>query len=224
MTHYGLVQYVGPSEEPVSLEQMKVFLKEDETYSDNLIQGYITAARELVEEHTRRRFVNSTYRWTLDSFSGYPLTAGQQLQGDRPFSQIRGGGPHFQAIPLEFPLSPVVSVTSVEYVAVSDSPTPPYTYTTLASTAYDLDIASQPARLTPGYGTTWPVALNVPNAVRITFVSGYATSIPARLGVLVQMICGGWWMHRQDAETSKRMGLPVGMKQLFASLDSGKYP
>ncbi len=222
MTHYGLVQYSGPASEPVSLTEMKVALKEDDTYSDGLITEYITAARELIEEHTRRRFINQTYIWTLDSFSGYPLVAGQQLQGDRPFSQIRGGGPHFQAIPLELPLSPVVSVSEVAYVAVSDSPTPPYTYTTLALPAYDVDIASQPARITPGYGTTWPVALNVPNAVKITFITGCTP--PARLKALIKMRVAGWWMHRQDVETSKRMGLPVGIKQLLASLDSGKYP
>ncbi len=222
MSHYGLVQSVGPLLEPVTLSDMKLQLKEDQTENDNLIETYISAAREMVEEHTRRRFVSQTYQWTLDSFSGYPLVSGQRLQGDVPFSQIRGGGPHFQAIPLEIPLSPVMSVTSVEYVAVSDSPTPPYTYTTLALPAYDVDLASQPARLTPGYGTTWPVALNVPNAVRVTFVTGCTP--PARLKMVVMLLVGGWYMRRQDVETSRRMGLPVGIKSLLASLDSGKYP
>ena len=51
-----------PSEEPVSLEEVKKHLNVDYNYDDELISGYITAARQYAEEYTRRSFVTQTWQ------------------------------------------------------------------------------------------------------------------------------------------------------------------
>lgn len=51
-----------PSEEPVSLEEVKKHLNVDYIHDDNLIMSYIVAAREYAEEYTRRSFVTQTWK------------------------------------------------------------------------------------------------------------------------------------------------------------------
>ncbi len=115
------------------------------------------------------------------------------------------------------PRSPLLSVTSIAYTDATNSPQ------VLDPSAYQVDTISQPGRILPAYGTVWPVTLEVPNAVRITFVAGYSV-LPPQVAAVIMMMVAVYWARREDYETSRRMVLPLGLRVLIASLDAGRYP
>lgn len=59
---------VPPVLEPVSLAEAKAHLNVTSSDDDALIQGFITAARQLAENITRRQLVTATYEGYLDAF------------------------------------------------------------------------------------------------------------------------------------------------------------
>lgn len=74
---------------------------------------------------------------------------------------------------LEFPLAPVRKVNAVRYIDTQG------VTQTWSAAEYQLDLYSEPARLAPAYGLTWPVAQRVFNAVEIELVAGYLTPVSA---------------------------------------------
>lgn len=84
----------GPAVEPVTLAEMKLYLRVDLTTDDALISTLITAARQALEEYTRRAFLAQTWAYSLDATP------------DR--------------IWLELPRPPLQSVTSVTYYQNDD--------------------------------------------------------------------------------------------------------
>lgn len=71
---------------------------------------------------------------------------------------------------LRVPNPPLQSVTSITYVD-SDGVT-----RTLAADQYTVDIKSQPARITPAYGLSWPVTRAQSNAVTVRFICGFGAA------------------------------------------------
>ncbi len=64
----GIVITIQPTEEPISLAEGKAQCRIDGTAEDDLISGYIKAARRLAEKTTGRAFVTRTYAYTLDGW------------------------------------------------------------------------------------------------------------------------------------------------------------
>ncbi len=64
---------VPPTEEPVSLEEVKdqLNITEDFTDDDGLLNGFIVAAREYVENYTRRALLTQTIAARYDCFPIY---------------------------------------------------------------------------------------------------------------------------------------------------------
>ncbi len=59
---------VPPAAEPVSLTDMKGWLREDGSDEDQLIQALIVSARMTLEAYTRRFFVTQNWRIVLDAW------------------------------------------------------------------------------------------------------------------------------------------------------------
>lgn len=74
-----------------------------------------------------------------------------------------------------FRLPPLQSVSAITYVDADG------TTQTLAADQYTVDAVSQPARITPAYGVSWPATRAQTNAVKVRFVAGYgaAAAVPA---------------------------------------------
>lgn len=74
----------------------------------------------------------------------------------------------------EIRLPPLQSVTSITYVDGNGDTQ------TLAADQYLVDAKSQPARITPAYGVTWPSVRDQTNSVTVRFVAGYgaASAVP----------------------------------------------
>lgn len=143
----------GPSTEPISLAEAKAHLRVDADDEDDLILGLITSARQQAEQICRRAFIIQKWMVTLDHF---------------PISGMNNCG----EIILQY--APLISVDSITYVN-SDGATQ-----TLATSLYKVDNISEPARIMPAYGTTWPATRNEINAVQITLTAGWenASSVP----------------------------------------------
>ena len=65
---------------------------------------------------------------------------------------------------------------------------------TLSTSLYQVDTKSQPGRIIPAYGESWPtVRSDTLNAVTVNFVAGYGDDpedVPAGLRHAVKLICG----------------------------------
>lgn len=92
---------------------------------------------------------------------------------------------------IRLPRPPVQSITHVKYYATDG------TLTTLATSAYTLDAQSEPARLCPAYGTSWPSTREQHNAVVVRYVAGYQGDVPERAVAAIKLIAGDLYENRE---------------------------
>jgi uncharacterized phiE125 gp8 family phage protein len=132
--------------EPVTVDEAKkhCYITASDSTTATLIDTFIKASRNYGENYTWRTLIDSTYELYMDEF---------------PSMTLRNI--------IELPRSPVVSVTSVEYVD-GDGNTQ-----TVDSSNYRVDTVSEPARIEPVDGFTWPNTNDQVNAVTITYTAGY---------------------------------------------------
>lgn len=84
-----LQRITAPASEPVTISEAKAHLRVDDSNSDSLITGLITAARLQAEHATGRALMAQTWDVWLDGFSGPEI---------------------------EIPLPPLQSITSIKYI------------------------------------------------------------------------------------------------------------
>jgi len=142
---WALEATVEPQVEPLSLTEAKAHLRVEVSTDDDLITSLIKVARQYAEAVTGRQLSVATLRLTLDEF---PSENDEQITLLRP---------------------PVHYISSISYVD-TDGVTQ-----TVDSSDYQLDRATEPARLRPAYGTSWPSARDQMAAVTIDYVAGYVT-------------------------------------------------
>lgn len=89
----------------------------------------------------------------------------------------------FPCSEIELGMPPVQSITSVTYIDTAGATQ------VLSGAAYTLDADKEPGWCVPAYGYTWPTTLDTANAVRVRFVSGWASveSIPVPIKTWVLM-------------------------------------
>lgn len=148
----NLQMVIQPFAEPVSLEEMKLHLKQDDIDDDDdIIKAVIVAARDVIETETGRNMPRNTVLMatTFDLFlPGFPCE-------------------NFIAVPRV----PLVSVTSISYVDTDGNTQ------TLSTSVYEINTAA--GRIDLAYAQVWPNTLSRPHAVTIRFVAGVAVSITA---------------------------------------------
>lgn len=100
---------------------------------------------------------------------------------------------------LELIRVPVQSVTSITYDDADG------VATVLGASAYALDTADDNgfAYIVPAYNTQWPVTQDSINAVRVRFVSGYASAalVPQQVKQWMLLRIGLLYKHREDVAT-----------------------
>jgi len=167
----GIKIFTAPTIEPVTLAELKTYMRMDSTAYDTMLTSYITACREAVERHTGRTFISTTYELYLDEFpsdNGY--------------------------IELIYP--PVQSVSSIYYNQESDG-----VLTLLASTKYTTDLVSLYPRIEPAYDEDWPDTRAMVNAVKVTYVAGYgatAASVPETLKTCIKALASDLFEHPES--------------------------
>ncbi len=91
---------------------------------------------------------------------------------------------------------PVSAITSVKYYDIDNVQKQLVTDTDFVS-----DLISEPARIMPAYGKSWPDTYDRPNAVEIAFKSGYgaaATDVPKTIQAAMLMIIAHLEANRGD--------------------------
>jgi uncharacterized phiE125 gp8 family phage protein len=151
-----------PTIEPVSLAIAKQHLRVDFDNDDTYIAALITAARQYVEKVTNRAIFNRSMVLSLDYFPwpGWGETTGCTTQTYYLTWYYRG-------IVIRLPKPRAVSVGSITYVDNTGQTQ------TIDPSNYNVDLVSEPARIAPKPGYTWPYQQNyIPGQVQVQFTAG----------------------------------------------------
>ncbi len=143
--------------EPVSVATAKVHCRITHAKEDAAVARWIQAAREHVENITRRQLVSAQYRLTLDDFP--------QATRQNTYREI------------VLPFGELQTIDSVQYLDTDRA------WQTLAvDDDYIFDADGDYVRVVPAGGTVWPATDIQPiGKVRVTFTCGYgdaATDVP----------------------------------------------
>ena len=129
--------------EPFTLDGLKDHLRVDIAEDDGVLESKAKAARAWVEAFTGRQLMKVTYDYHLDDW------------------------PDPADCAIEFPVTPLLSVSQIDYVD-GDGNTQ-----TLATTVYTVDTSTEPGRVYLAPDQSWPSVRGQRKAITITFVAGY---------------------------------------------------
>jgi uncharacterized phiE125 gp8 family phage protein len=184
-----------PGTDPVTLAEVKSWLRVDFTHDDSDIASLITAAIQKLDGpfgRLGRALITQTWELVLDSF---------------PAAEI------------QIPLPPLIEVISVKYDDGSGYEQ------TISPDQYFVDNVSQPGWIVPNSSSPWPQTLNAINSVRIRFRAGYgnnATDVPEPLRMAMKMHIAHLYENRESvAALSGFVGqVPQGYEDLIADYRS----
>lgn len=201
----SLTLVTGPALEPVTLAEAKAHCRVSIADDDALLTGYILAAREFVERHTRRSIITQTWDYKPDQRGScwpqhYDCWRKDWYSG------------------IEIPLPPLVSVTSVSYVdSAGDSQT-------LAADQYQVVIRNGKSReglIVPAYSVSWPSLRDQYDNVTVRFVAGYGglESVPNAIRQAMLLLVGHWYESREAVVTGTIVAnLPHAVEDLLFPL------
>ena len=183
------LQLVTPAAgEPVSLAEAKQHLRVDGGDDDLLIGSLITAARQAAETKTGRQLITARWKLLLDAFPGPLMQSATGASFSLPGHAIL------------LAKCPVQSVVSIEYMDMNGATQ------VMPADDYVLDVACEPARITPVFGKTWPPTLPQMGAVSVTFDAGYgaASAVPEGLKSWIKLRVGSLYGHREEMSVLSR--------------------
>ena len=118
---------------------------------------------------------------------------------------------------IEIPFSPLQSITHIKYYDTSN------VLQTWSSSNYDVDIISEPARVKQSStGDGYPSTYDRPNAVIITFLTGYgtaSTNVPETIRAAIKLLISHFYENREMVVTGQGIAadikLPTAIESLF---------
>lgn len=178
----SLKRTVAPVVEPVSLADAKAHCRVDTSADDALIQGYITTAREWVEDYIDRALVTQQLVMKLDSFPA-------EIELPRPPMTASG----------------TATAVTITYVTGEAGGT-----ATLSATQYRVDRDSTPGVIRTLYGGSWPSHLIDKNSVTVSWWAGYGRpeDVPQRAKSAMLMCVHELYEKRGDGampDAAKRL-------------------
>lgn len=193
---------LGPTEEPVSLDEAKAHLRVDLDEDDALIEDTITAARATLELEMRRTFLTTTWTLGLDQFPRAWAGPGHRASG------WTGGWCHAA---LRLPLPPLQSVEAITYLDVDGAEQ------TLSTDVYGVDTLSEPGLIYRKPAQVWPATYAVPNAVQVTFVAGWddVLAVPAGIKSAIKLLVGHLYEAREGTAEKPLTEIPLGVCRLI---------
>lgn len=151
--------YSQPATEPVTLAEVKEYLRLDGNDHDALLNSLITSCRQWCEQYQNRAYITQTWETWLDKWK----------------------------FPIRLARPPLQSVTHIKYYTTDN------TELTWASTQYQVDAITDPARVNLAYNITAPNDVLRPmNAIVVRYVTGYgaAADVPASVKLAIKMMIG----------------------------------
>lgn len=117
------------------------------------------------------------------------------------------------------PSPPLVSVTSIKYHDLSG------VQQTLSASDYLADTYTQPGRIAPAYGVSWPSARAQLNSIEVLYVAGYgaASAVPWAIKQAILFTVGTWYEMRENLGATVQE-LPDTAKALLRSQSWGYLP
>lgn len=180
-----------PTNDPVTLEEVKAQLRISWADEDTYLTSLIKAATATIDGPHGIGLALMPQTWRL-SLDGFPFWYAQVGGEESRLSPGYGGGdiayPLRQAI--RIPLAPVSAVNSIKYTDDNGSTI------TVDTSKYVVDLDATPARLTPPWGEAWPIAWWRAGGVKIEFVAGY-TAVPADLKAAILLMIAHWYNARE---------------------------
>ena len=200
-----------PAAEPVTLQQAKQHLRVDDSSDDDLILGYIFAARAMVEKLMNRSVFNRKMKMTLDFF---PWPGWETVTGSSHDAYL---GWYFRSLSIRLPKPATFSVEAISYLGDDLQPI------VIAPSNYVVDLISEPARIFPAPGYTWPYQNQyVPGQVIIDFTSGtYGDGVdvntcPQTIVMAILLIVGHFYRNREASSAEALKTIPLGVAELLA--------
>lgn len=184
----GLTLVTPPATEPVTLTEAKLHLKVEHDADDDLIEVWITAAREWAETFTGRSFITTTWDLTCDRF---PCPGGE----------------------IEIPRSPTQSVTSVTYVDVNgDSQVWDAAFYAVDTATEPARLVHDSEQAWPALRSE----LNAVT-VRFVAGYGDADDVPKAIKAAILMLVGHWYEHRESVSVQEHFTVPMAVESLLYS-------
>lgn len=197
-----------PDSEPVSLIEAKQHLRVDFDDDDSLILGYIAAARQYCERLMDRAIFQRSMRLTLDTF---PLPSFDGTVGTTTKDVYLDW--YCRELIIRLPKPATISVESITY-RDNDGTTK-----TLDPSYYVVDVTSEPARIAPAPGHTWPALQNyVPGQVVIDYTAGTydEDNCPWTIKAAILLVLGHLYANREQTTETALKTLPLGVDELLA--------
>ena len=184
--HRWSLSKTEPAQEPIGLEEMKDWVREDSADNDATIAGNIIAARRWVERLTHRAFITQTYVYKISRFPG-PITTVIELPGGK-----------------------TKTLTSIAYLDTEgDSQT-------WASANYIADLVSEPALVGLAYNIDWPSIREWSLPITITYDAGYGDDpgdVPEDLRTAIKILAAELYENREDSIVGATIAsVPWGVK------------
>lgn len=159
----------GPASEPLTASDVKAWLKVSGNDEDAIITLLISAARESAEKYLRMALITQTITEKFSRFEDYGL---------------------------RLSVSPLISVTQVQYIQPGGS------LTTLSNSIYDLLDETKPPLVYRKYGQSFPTVEPSPEAVQVTYTAGFGAtgaSTPTPIKLAMLLMIADWFDNRTDA-------------------------
>lgn len=216
--NFGLTQYAdSPTAPALTRAEAKLHLRVDFDDNDSLIDALVDAATQQAEAYCCAAITARDYLMTLSAF---PRVSAGQSGPDPDWHEYpsrfgHSGRPSRFPWALQFPVWPVVSVSSVQYLDTAG------TLQTLSSSVYAQALDRRPPYIVPLPNQVWPVTYAQPDAVRVRFRAGMAEAnggIPAAVKAAICLILGHLYENREDVAGG--MGgtpgeIPMGSRYLL---------
>jgi uncharacterized phiE125 gp8 family phage protein len=165
----------------------------------------------MIENYCGIAIPNTTFTSVYDAFPQNTLVQGSS-------GEVYNGSSYEIALPR----SPLVSVTSVQYVDTSGN-----TQTLSASTDYTVKSYNGIGRIQLLDGKSWPSLVGGgAGVVTVVYVAGHgssATAIPIALKHAILMMCSTLYDYRSTLSPGQQYAVPHTISALIAQYKSGEY-
>ncbi len=191
----------APADTPVSLTELKTYLRVDDDTEDALLDAMIKGGVETAETYLGRSLITQMLRQSLDYWP-----ARQASDARFPWFD----GPRI----VELARPPVQSIVAVTVYDQDDQSS------VIASSAYRLANGSNDrARLVLHKGQSWAADLRPTDAIAIDYIAGYgdtASDVPEPIRQGLMALIGFWFEHRDGAAWQTALPpLPIGAASLW---------
>jgi uncharacterized phiE125 gp8 family phage protein len=108
-------------------------------------------------------------------------------------------------------MPPVATISSVKYTDAEG------VEQTVSTSDYTLSLYGEARRIEPAYLVQWPVTQDIPNAVRIRYVTGY-TTLPKAAKAAILLLVTHLYENREAVGEATLAEVPMGVRALLDTI------